>query len=146
MNVGRLAVEGETIELEWARPFAQEVAPTVNRAVLADIVVQSEPEALEREIGRERLGAGRKDDTASIELCVEVFEPRAPVRRQGDLDAGSRSPACSRHHEAVFHGTGRGGPTDGRSGELRAGDLVIAEGEASGRVDQPVAGSVAEPP
>src|SRR5207237_9621262 len=109
-------------------------------------VVQPQPEALKREIGRERLGAGREGDTAGVELRVEVLEPRAPVRCQGDLDAGSRSPARSRHHEAAFHGSGRGDTTNGCSVELRAGELVIAESESTGRIDQPVAGGVAEAP
>ena len=84
-------MEGEAIKLERARPLAQEIT----QAVLTDLVVQSEPNALEREIGRERLGAGREGDAAAVELCVEVLEPRAPSRRQGNLDAGAGGPSCS---------------------------------------------------
>src|SRR5262249_31663581 len=44
VKVGRLAVEGEAIELERGRPLAQKVTPAVVQTVLADLVVQSEPE------------------------------------------------------------------------------------------------------
>src|SRR5262245_29182297 len=137
-------MEGEAIELERARPLAQKVTQAVVHAVLADLVVQPEPDALEPEIGCKRLGAGREGNAAGVELRVEVFEPRAPVRRQGDLDAGAGGPASSRHYEPAFHGSWRGGPTDRRSAQLRAGELVIAESETTRCIDQPVAGSVAE--
>src|SRR5262249_6853695 len=122
-----------------------EVTPVI-QAILADLVVQSEPEAVEREIGRERLSARRQGDAARVELGIEVFKPTAPPRRQGDLDTGPGGPARSPHPDTLVHRSGRGRPADRRSGELRAGELVIAEGEAAGRIDQPVAGSVAEAP
>src|SRR5262245_28836953 len=137
-------MEGEAIELERARPLAQKVTQAVVHAVLADLVVQPELDALEREIGYKRLRAGREGNAARVELRVEVFEPRAPVRSQGDLDAGSSGPACSRHHKPAFQRSGCGGPTDRRSAQLRAGKLVIAESETTRCIDQPVAGSVTE--
>ena len=68
-------------------------------------------------------------------LRVQILDVRRPVRRDRVLDAGPRGPAQSPQERGI----------DRRAvGQLRQRQLVVGPGEAAGRVDEPIAGSVAD--
>ena len=112
-----LAVQREAVELERGNSLGEDIGID---AVVAELVVEADAHGLQRQIGIEALRAGGKGDAARRVIGVEIFEPRRPIRRQTDFDAGADHAAESRHHEKVFDGARRRGAARGSAGDLRA--------------------------
>src|SRR6185312_11152060 len=109
-----------------------------NVTVFSEVVVHARGEHVRadpRRIRDRRIGKiGRR---AAAQIDMKIFDPRAPVSREFDLDAASGRPA----------GAGLAALVGGREWADRRGRIGadFAQRAAAGRVKEPVPGRIAEP-
>ena len=104
------------------------------RPAAAEAIVQPCAHLLEGKIGCELQPCLRERHAAVAVFREQVLDVRRPVRRECVFDAGPRHPAQSPQERGI-----------GRVvGQLRQRQLVVGPGEAAGRIDEPVGGSVTD--
>src|SRR5204863_9058168 len=92
-----------------------------------DLAVEAEPDLLEVERRRRVLGPRGEGDIGAVEPAVEIFEPRAPMRREAVFEAGACDPAGPRVQD--FRDFCAGG---------RRVEIALAHpGKTAGGVNQP---------
>jgi hypothetical protein len=123
-----LPVKGKPVQIQRGRSVGENVRID---GIGADPVVETQAGALNDEARIEPLRAGSKIHAARAIIRVEIFEPRGPVRRQRDLDAGTGHGADARHHEQGFLVARTGRPTRRGAGQLHPRELVVGPGEAA---------------
>src|SRR5262249_51918740 len=89
---GRLPVHRKPIEVERTRSVADQLDEP---CIVADMVVEAELDSVHGEGGGEGLRRSRKRHVAATEAAVQIFERRAPLASDRDLDARAHSPAQS---------------------------------------------------
>src|SRR5258708_36974993 len=87
IEVGGLGVKREAVRFQRRWPLGQEVRNV--SIVVANPVVQAEPDALHREVGIERLRGGRERHALTAKSGREIFGLGRPARADRDLDAGA---------------------------------------------------------
>ncbi|MGY3471379.1 hypothetical protein ACVW0I_008250 [Bradyrhizobium sp. LM6.11] len=98
-----------------------------------DLAIEAEPDRLEIERRGGVLGARGEGDIGAVEAAVEIFDPRAPMRREAVFDAGTGDPAGPRVQD--FRDV-----TCGRRVEI----ALAHPCKAAGGIDQPRTTGVAE--
>ncbi len=142
LDEGGLALERKPIEIERRKSLGENIGID---AGVAELIIEADTKRLHREAGRELLGAAGKGHAARAIAGIEIFEPRRPTRRQPERDADAGSATEARHQEQIFRCAGRRRAADRHARDLRASELISRPGEAAGGIEQPVAGSVADP-
>src|SRR5262249_40493907 len=135
LKKGRLAVDGEVAEVERVRPLGKNLRID---AVAAELVIQSDPQRMHREIGGETLRAGGKVHAARTIMGNKISEPRRPAWGQHDFNAGTGRAADAGHHEEILDCAYRRRAADRDAGGLRPRKLIEAVGETARGIKQPM--------
>ncbi len=114
--------------------FGDHGGPVGRHRVVVELIIHADADFLQREVGIERLRAGKERGVFVAVIGEQIFRPRGPVRRNRHLDAGSRGPAQP-PHERRLGVAGR---------DLGERLMIVGPGETAGRIEQPATGSITD--
>ena len=130
-----LAVKINPVDVRRRRRLGDHRQCAGRQRIVAELIIQAGAQFLQLEVGIDPLRAAEKRHALGAIVGEQIFEARGPMRCNRYLDAGSRRETQS-PQERLF---------DGAGGKLGQRLPIVSPGESAGRVQQPIAGRIADP-